>query len=322
MGVYLVPELLKMGYQVDVLYLEDVMSALTGWPTDHPCLNVIQANAMNYDYIKELLKQDYDAVVDFMVYSTPELMDRFLTLYLNNTGHYIYFSSYRVYANEEHPVREASPRLLDVSTDKALLASGDYCIYKAQGEDFLANSTYDNWTVVRPAITYSKRRFQLVVLEMDFVVRSMLEGKTLLLPEPAMGVQATMSWAGDVAVMISRLVCNSEAKREAYSVCTAEHHTWKEIAYIYGMIGGLKYKTVDTEEFLRLMERPYFKRQLMYDRYFDRIMDNTKILNLTGMKQSELMPLEKGLAMELRDFPRDFVWSHNGIYDRMTEFTA
>lgn len=324
MGVYLIPELLQMGYQVDVLYLNDVMAALDDWPLENPYLSVIQANAMNYAYIEEVLKKEYDAVVDFMVYETPELFEKFLPLYLKNVGHYIYLSTYRVYANEEHPVREISPRLLDVSEDESLLKSGDYCIYKAQGEDFLKYSGYDNWTVIRPAITYSKRRFQLVTLEMHLVVRRMMEGKSLVLPEPAMNVQATMSWAKDVATMIARLVCNPVAKRETYSVCTAEHHSWKEIADIYAKIGGLKYKVVDTETFLSIIgaDEPHNRRQLVYDRYFDRIMDNSKILNLTGLKQSDLMTLERGLAFELKRFPKDFIWYSNATYDRMDKLVA
>ena len=103
--------------------------------------------------LREQLKNGYDAVVDFMLYPKREEYERFLPLYLNNTQHYIYLSSYRVYANEEQPVKETSPRLLDVSTDQVLLSSGDYCIYKAQGEDFLRSSEFDHFTIIRPAIT-------------------------------------------------------------------------------------------------------------------------------------------------------------------------
>ena len=38
--------------------------------------------------------------------------------------------------------------------------------------------------------------------------------------------------------------------------------------------------------------------QLRYDRMFNRIMDNSKILEVTGMKQSQLMPLYDGLKLE------------------------
>jgi hypothetical protein len=38
---------------------------------------------------------------------------------------------------------------------------------------------------------------------------------------------------------------------------------------------------------------------------FDRIIDNSKILNIAGMKQSELMPLREGLKRELAVLPAD-----------------
>ena len=306
MGVYLVPELLKMGYQVDVVSLDTAIST-------HPDLTYIQADAKDPAYIETLLKNDYVAVVDFMFYPTREQFERFTTLYLENTEHYIFLSTYRVYANEEHPIKETSPRLLDVATDQAFLNSGDYSIYKAQAEDFLRQYPRTNWTIVRPAITYSKRRFQLVTLEMEVVVRRMLEGKKLVLPEMAMPVQGTMTWAGDVAVMLARLLLNKDAYGETYSVCTAEHHSWEEIAKMYGRIGGLQYCTVDTQTYIDILcpNHILFQQQLIYDRYYDRIMDNSKILNITGMQQSQLMPLEKGLAMELGNFPRDYAWGES-----------
>ena len=229
MGVYLVPELLSLGYKVDVVASDLPVS-------DNPNLTYTKLNAKDFGTMSELVKKGYDAIIDFMVYPTSAEYEVFLPMYLKNTNHYFYLSSYRVYADEEHPVKETSPRLLDVSRDEILLSSGDYCIYKAQGEDYLKASSFNNWTILRPAITYSKRRFQLVTLEMDTVVKRMLEGKTLLLPEEAMNVQATMSWGGDVGRMIARLVLNPVAYREAYSVCTSEHHTWGEIAEIYKKI--------------------------------------------------------------------------------------
>ena len=315
MGVYLVPELLQMGYQVDVISLEDALS-------NNPNLQYIKANAKDYPFISEQLKKEYDAVVDFMIYHTKEEFERFLSLYLESTHHYIFLSTYRIYANEEHPIKETSPRLLDVTTDPVLLSSGDYCIYKAQAEDYLKNSGFSNWTIIRPAITYSKRRFQLVTLESYLLIRRMLEGKTLVLPEYAMNIQATMSWAGDVAKMIARLVLNKDAMGETYSVTTAEHHSWREVAEIYKRIGGLKYCTTDTDTFLDILlpGNIHARQQLIYDRYFDRIMDNSKILNITGMKQSELMPLEQGLAMEFGAFPKNTVWPDCDSNRRMDKF--
>lgn len=226
-GTYLVPELISLGYAVDVVSLDDCIS-------NNKMLKYIKTDAKSFDVMSEIIKNDYDAIVDFMWYKTRDEFESFLPLYLNNTAHYIFLSAYRVYADEEHPIRETSPRIYDVTKSRELLNSGDYCIYKAESEDFLRDGEFTNWTIVRPTITYSKRRFQLVTLECDIVIKRMLEGKTILLPDGAMQKMATMSWAGDVGKMISRLVLNKAAQRQIYSVCTSECHTWEEIAQMYG----------------------------------------------------------------------------------------
>ena len=309
MGVYLVPKLIERGYAVDVVSLDEVEST-------NPNLRYITGNCMDVEYVSEILKNGYDGIVDFMIYNQDKLEERH-QMFLDNTSHYIYLSTYRIYANEEHPVKETSPRLLDVSKDKDFLYTDDYALYKAKGENVLLNSKYTNWTAIRPAITYSKRRFQLTILEAPYVVGRTLHGKKLVLPKQAKNVQATMSWAGDVAEMIARLLFNPKAYREIFSVCTSEHMTWGEVADIYKEIIGLEAVWVDMEDFLGILTHnstnPMGARyQLIYDRLFDRIMDNSKVLEITGMKQSELTTLYDGLKRELAGVNADtFVEAKN-----------
>lgn len=311
MGVYLVPRLASMGYKVRVVSLDRVEN-------NDPDITYIQANAKDPDFIKILLQDRYDAVVDFMIYNTQEFSEKYKIL-LNSTGHYIYLSSYRVYANSV-PITENSPRLVDVSEDEEYLATDDYSLYKARGEDILRGSGFNNWTAIRPAITYSKLRYQLVTLEANVAVYRALNGLPVFLPEEAMPVRATMSWAGDVAAMIARLVLNPAALKEAYTLATAENHTWREVADYYSGIIGLKYETVDTETYLGFFGKGPSKAaryQLLYDRCFDRVVDNTKILAVTGLKQSDLMPLKEGLARELSALPKDTVWAKSPVNEAM-----
>ena len=142
MGTYLVPKLVEDGYTVDVVSLDDKTS-------DNPRLRYIKANAKDRAVLDELLSRHYDGIVDFMIYPTGEI-PVYLPLMLQNTEHYIYLSSYRVFADEEHPVVESSPRLLDASKDEEFVRSDDYGIYKARGEDFLRQSRFRNWTILRP----------------------------------------------------------------------------------------------------------------------------------------------------------------------------
>jgi len=314
MGVYLVPILAEMGYLVDVVSLDDVQST-------NPSIRYIQANAKDPQVRAELLSKHYDGIVDFMIYNMIEDFQEAHRTFLQSTGHYIYLSTYRIYANEEVPIKETSPRLLDVSKDQEYLATRDYSLYKAQGEDLLHAAPERNWTIIRPAITYSKRRFQLVTLEAPVVVYRAMRGLPVAIPADAMTVQATMSWAGDVAKMISRLLFNDRAMGEIFSVCTAEHRPWGEVAEYYKDLIGLKYVPVSTQDYLMLLGGSKGAvYQLMYDRMFERVMDNSKVLDVTGMQQSELTTLYDGLERELRALPKDVVWPESLTSNRMDQY--
>lgn len=308
MGKYLVPELLDMGYYVDAVTLDDIKS-------DNNKLNYIKENIKDKKLLEELLQNKYDGVVDFMTYHTEEFR-KVYRLFLDNTDHYIFLSSCRVFSNVQ-PVTEKSPRLLETSDDKDFLATDDYALYKAREEDMLRESGYKNWTIVRPATTYSQGRFQLVTLEADVVIYRMLTGKTIVLPEAAMDCEATLSWGGDVGKMIALLMFNEKAYGEDYNVATSEHHTWREIAEMYNEICPFKYVTVSVDDYLDIITESgtWTKYQLIYARMFNRITDNTKILEHTGMKQEDLMPLKDGLKYEY-DRSKDFNWDRFATISR------
>ena len=304
MGKYLVPILAEKGFQIDAVALDDA-------DFQSPNIRNIKGNAMDFEFRKDLLKNHYDGIVDFMIYTTMYL-PLCLPSIVEATEHYIYLSTYRIYDGIEVPIREISPRLIDSSKDVLLQNSDDYSIYKARGENMLRAFPKKNWTIIRPAITYSLLRNQLVTLEAPNTIGRAMLGKPVVLPETAKNVQATMSWAGDVAQMIAGILFNENALGEAYTVSTSEHHTWGEIAEYYEDICGLKSVWVDQTDFLRCAVTgfdafPYTGSwQLIYDRLFDRIIDNSKILALTGMKQENLMKLYDGLKYEISRCPENY----------------
>ena len=315
MGQYLTPMLAELGYDVDAVSLDDMTS-------ERPNLRYIKANAKDKAVFKKLLSNNYDGMVDFMIYPTAEL-PYYVPLAVKSVGHYIYLSSYRAYDDKEHPVRESSPLLCD-STDNTLLRnSDDYSIYKGRGEKILHYIGGRNWTVIRPAITYSFMRYQLVTQEAPNTVGRAFAGKKTVLPIQARDVQATMSWAGDVAHMIAGLLFNEKAICEAFTVATAEHHTWGEVADYYKDICNLDSVWIDKEDYIRLIDPDPFSNgarwQLEYDRLFDRIMDNSKVLAATGMKQEKLMKLYDGLKYEISRCPKDHPWPVN---KRIDDFLA
>lgn len=300
MGRYAVPELLRLGFLVDVV-------ALDAPGITHENLRSTIANAMDDGWLeKQLTETRYDVILDFMSYKLQQFKDR-LQLLLDNTDQYMFLSSCRVYANEEVPVRETSPRLIDVATDEEYLSlyETEYSLFKAAEEDLLMNSGRNNWTIILPATTYSTGRAQLVTLEAGTFVTRALTGKPVVIPIQAKDKPATMSWAGDVGVMIARLAGKKEALGEKFIASTSEYNTWGQIAEIYQELLGLEYEWVDKEDYLKIMSSkqdrisPGVRYQLEFARMFDRITDNSKILRVTGMKQEELMSFYDGMKMEL-----------------------
>lgn len=200
MGRYAVPELLRLGFAVDVVALD--MPAMV-----HENLNGCIANAMDDEWFKQKITQTrYDVILDFMSYHLPQFKKR-VDLFLENTDQYMFLSSCRVYANEEVPVRETSPRLLDVSKNEEYLKlyETEYSLHKAVEENMLIESGKKNWTIILPATTYSTGRAQLVTLEANTFVYRAMTGKPVAIPIQAKDKPATLSWGGDVGVMIARL---------------------------------------------------------------------------------------------------------------------
>ena len=303
MGRYLVPELAGLGYAVTAVGIEE------NPPKDFPAA-YIQGNAFDKEFVKQLLQTRYDGIVNFMNYGGDRHFYEVMDLFLQNTDHYIFTSSCRVYDDKEQPIKETSPRLLDSSEDMVLRASGDYCIHKARDEDRLANSQYRNWSVIRPATTFSTMRLQLTTLEFEDCVGRALMGKKVILPIQCQDKPATLSWGGDVAAMIARILFKEEAMGECYNVCSAEYQTWGQIAEYYKELVGLEAIWVDKEEYLAIINpegKLWPRRQLEYGRMFHRITDNSKVLKLTGLKQEDLMPMYEGLKMEIGNIPKGYV---------------
>lgn len=161
--------------------------------SDHK-VRFIQGNAKDYSFISGLLKtQDFDVVVDFMSYSTQEFKER-VDDFLNLTKHYVFLSSSRVYADlEKTPITENSPRLLDVVHDIEYLKTDEYALSKARQEDILRKNRNNNWTIIRPYITYSSQRLQLGIYEKEQWLYRALQNKPIVFPEELRNTLTTLT---------------------------------------------------------------------------------------------------------------------------------
>ncbi|MBO5913200.1 MAG: NAD-dependent epimerase/dehydratase family protein [Clostridia bacterium] len=292
LGTYTAEELLKLGHKVDILCLEDKTS-------DDENLKFYKGEA-SLDYLTDFLNGNkYDGIVNYIHYEDIEDYKPIHKLLIESTKHLIVLSSYRVYADEQHPVTEQAPMLLDVSTDKEFVATEKYAISKAKLEKYLNSECKgQNWTVVRPVISFSKLRIDLVTYYGLLVLKKAKNNEIIPLPSKAKNVVAGFDWAGNSGKLIANLLFKEKTFGEAYTVSSAQNLTWGEVARIFTELTGAKFEWVSVEDYLKALNNVNYY-PLIYDRLFDRTIDNSKILKVTGLTEKDFLSIKDGLKIEI-----------------------
>jgi nucleoside-diphosphate-sugar epimerase len=284
----------------------------------------IQGNAHDIGFLQTVLQEHWDAIVDFMVYTTSHFNERVHVL-LGAASQYLFLSSARVYAGSEQPLTETSSRLLDVSQDREFLSTDEYSLAKARQEDILRNSGRTNWTIIRPYITYSESRLQLGVLEKEEWLYRALHGRTIVFSGDISSRTTTLTYGLDVAKGIMALIGNSMALGETFHITTEESHRWEAILGIYSEVLekhlGHKPKVLlqNLEKFTECHPAKY---QIVYDRLFNRQFDSSKIAQY--MNTDSFTPSEEGLRSCLEKFLKspgfgNINWKSEALKDRQTK---
>ena len=293
LGTYIARELLRLGCRVDVICLEDRQS-------ENEKLRFFQAAATLEFLQGHLSRHCYQGIVNLIHYPQLEDYKPIHHLLTANTDQLIFLSSYRIYADEQHPVTESAPLLLDTSTDEYFLANEKYALAKARAERWIRQQKeITNWTIVRPVISFSERRFDLVTRSGRYVIDRTAAGEPITLPQRSRNLTAGLDWAGNTGKIIANLLFREGVLGETYTVSSAPNLTWEEVANIYEEVLGAKIQWFDSQAYLQEMGPgdPYWT--LVYDRFFDRKIDNRKVLQATGLTRSDFLPLKEGLQREL-----------------------
>ncbi len=288
LGEYTAEELLRLGHSVDIICLEDKVS-------DNKKLRYFKANA-TVEYLKELFSENrYDGIVNFIHYNNYEDYIPYHELLSQNTDHLIFLSSYRVYADLEHPITENAPQLIDVIKDDQAFSDGDkYGLSKSKAERFLADNPYPkNWTVVRPVISFSDRRLDIILTSGNTVVDAAKNGETVKLPVEAKNLTAGLDWAGNSGKLIANLLFKKECIGEAYTISSAQNLKWCDVADIYTELLGVRFEWAPADF-------PEYLWHWKYDRAYDRAIDNSKVLAATGLKPSDFKSVREGICIELK----------------------
>lgn len=271
-------------------------------------VHYVVGNAHDASFLYPLLdSRRWNAIVDFMVYTTDEFAGR-MSKMLDSTDQYIFLSSSRVYADSgEEMLSESSPRLLDVCQDRDYLATDDYALAKAREENLLFGSGRKNYTVVRPYITFNDSRLQLGVYEKEVWLQRVLKGRSLVFSRDIGRAVTTLTYGADVSLGISGLLCNSRALGEVFHIATAQSFRWEEVLQVYldvleEKLGGRpEVKWTDTSLNLKL-DRASF--QVKYDRLLNRRFDNRKILSVVpGLRFTDSLQALRECLLHFLDRP-------------------
>lgn len=264
----------------------------------------VKGNAKDNGFLKELLKTRWDCVVDFMSYGTDEFKTRVDAL-LAATNQYIFISSARVYAQSAKTLTEDSPRLLDVCDDKEYLATDEYALAKARQENILTKRVAsNNFTIIRPSLTYNPNRLQFAISEKEEWLYRTLCGRSIIFPSDMIDVKTTMAYGYDVAMAISKLIGNPKAFGQTVHITGRESNTWQEILDIYQDVLekrlGYRAKVLMVDDSLKVASSLGRTYQIKYARRINRTFDNRKLEGIIG--EVPFMKADEGLKICLNNF--------------------
>jgi len=300
LGTYVAEELLKKGCYVDIICPEDKQS-------ENKRLRFYKEYATQKFLQKLLLEEEYNGIVNFIHYPDVEEYKPIHKLLIAHTEHLIFLSSYRVYADLQHPIVESAPMLLDITKDEAFLKQETYALAKARAEHYLwEECKNENWTIVRPVISFSDRRMDLVMYSGHEIIDKAKAGVVIPLPREAKYLTAGLDWAGNSGKLIANLLFKKEAVGEAYTISTAQNLTWGELAEMYTRLVGAKFEWIDSDTYFEENVHPINWWAFIYDRLFDRTIDNTKVLSATGLKKEDFLSIEEGMKIEINKICRTF----------------
>ena len=310
-GTYTCDELVSLGWELDVITLEECQNT-----------EAVTYHTMKSEYaaLKVFLGgRHYEAIVDFMHYM-PENYPPILELLTTHTEQLVFLSSYRIYADIQHPITENAPQLVDFySTEVMLEQSQSYAWAKSGCEKIIAESPYaKKVTVVRPVIAFCHKRLSFISLKAPNIM-CRAGKKPLLAPKEAKDVIAGFSFSGNVGKEIAHLIGKKDAMGEAFTLGGTDRLTWGEIAKAFEESLGCEFVWVDADTYLENTSPgkigAYYG--LHNDRLLNRDVDISKVLRVTGLTESDLVPTLEAVKAEAEIVKKDIEYYTKGYSEEI-----
>ncbi len=296
-GTAVAEELLANGCCVDIMCLENLKS-------DNEKLRYIKT-PVTAEYLRGFLADKYyDAVMNLIHFPDPEDYLELHKVIAPKTGHEIVVSSIRALGDAQHPITSSAPTIPDLYErgefpDADFVKRDTYSMSKAIIERYFNFATrYKNWTIVRPMITTSDKRLDIVQYTFDEPLKWAKEGKTMYISDIVKDKYAGVEWAGNTGKIVANIMFNEKCMGKTYMLSTGHRLTWGDIAQIYTDLLGLKVEWIDDKEYFERFG--WYKYPLKHDRCYNREVDPTEMLEATGLKPEDFKTMREGIELELR----------------------
>lgn len=298
--------------------------------------HILVGNAFDTVFLKEcVLCRRYDAIVDFLWYDENRF-SKSMPLMLRATDQYILLSSAAVYVESDDIIDENTPRDWDLASEKERIESRDYNFVKARLENMLRESGKNNWTIIRPHLTFNSNRIPLCSWEMNIWLQRVLNGLTVAIPMDLMSYKTTLTHGSEIAHQICKIIGCEKALGETFQLGSEKIYTWKEIVDdISGILKEKGYQLIIYPTDSHTIEKncPWNANSLIHNRMRNLCFSTEKYHSLTS-DTTAFEPVEKYLKDSLeiaiekfkgRKWGRkdvDVIYEHDKIVGGVTPYSC
>lgn len=283
----------------------------------HPNLHYIIGDINQIEQSKEKLQSlnmHFDVIADFIIFDQVTMKKR-MDIYNSICKQFVFISSATIFSKNDDIISECSKKGND---------NWKYSRDKLECERLLIDNCrqYDfKYTIVRPYITYDKRRIPFPVITKKSyysLLYRILKEKPVIICDSGTNI-VTLTHTLDFAIAITGLFGNSKAFNEDFNITGTCTSTWNEILQIVEKRLNKKATVVyiPSEELAELF--PSEHDELLYDKSCNHIFDNSKICDAVPEFKTT-WTVEEGLSETVRhimesDDLQKVDWTWNAVED-------
>lgn len=262
--------------------------------TTNDYITPVVGDAFNIDFLQKVLENKFDCVIDFLWHSIDTFKKSF-DLICSNTSQYIFMSSSAVYINHNlNKINEECTRFIDLcesDLDKDIDNLSEYHMVKAQLEEYAKSSKFNNWTIVRPNLVFSKDSLRIGLFAPDLWCYRAVHNRTIVLPKEMMDVATAYLTANDAAKIYEILIGNSKALSNTFNIASEQTITIRNLCEFVRM--GLEeagyhfqIKEIPLKKFL--IGFPSAKSRMLRDRIYNRVFDMSRVKALGSYEEANI----------------------------------